>query len=63
MVAEAVFEGAIPPEGVGDLLGGLEEIGATGVFDPNLDGQKLTFRSGLHRAIITQGAGCHSGYR
>lgn len=32
MGAEAVFEGAIPPEGVGDLLGGLEEIGATGVL-------------------------------
>ena len=32
MVAEAVFEGAIPAEGVGDLLGGLEEIGTTGVL-------------------------------
>jgi hypothetical protein len=32
MVGEAVFEGAIPAEGVGDLLGGLEEIGTTGVL-------------------------------
>jgi hypothetical protein len=32
MVAEAVFEGAIPAEGVRDLLGGLEEIGTTGVL-------------------------------
>lgn len=32
MVAQAVFEGAIPAEGVGDLLGGLEEIGTTGVL-------------------------------
>ena len=32
MVAEAVFEGAIPAEGVHDLLGGLEEIGTTGVL-------------------------------
>ncbi len=27
------------------LIGDSEEIGATGVFDPNLDGQKLTFRA------------------
>ncbi|MEM7435307.1 MAG: DUF4388 domain-containing protein [Myxococcota bacterium] len=32
MAAEAVFEGAIPEEGVHDLLGGLEEIGTTGVL-------------------------------
>lgn len=32
MVAQAVFEGLIPEEGVGDLLGGLEEIGTTGVL-------------------------------
>ena len=32
MVAQAVFEGVIPAEGVGDLLGGLEEIGTTGVL-------------------------------
>ncbi len=32
MVAEAVFEGEIPAEGVGDLLGGLEQIGTTGVL-------------------------------
>lgn len=32
MVAQAVFEGAIPAEGVHDLLGGLEEIGTTGVL-------------------------------
>jgi len=32
MAAEAVFEGAIPAEGVEDLLGGLEEIGTTGVL-------------------------------
>ena len=32
MVAEAVFEGAIPEGGVGDVLGGLEEIGTSGVL-------------------------------
>ena len=32
MAAQAVFEGAIPAEGVEDLLGGLEEIGTTGVL-------------------------------
>lgn len=32
MVAEAVFQGTIPAEGVGDLLGGLEQIGTTGVL-------------------------------
>jgi len=32
MVAEAVFEGRIPEEGIGELLGGLEEIGTTGVL-------------------------------
>ena len=32
MVAEAVFAGTIPAEGVGDLLGGLEEVGTTGVL-------------------------------
>ena len=32
MVAEAVFQGPIPEEGVGDLLGGLEEVGTTGVL-------------------------------
>ena len=32
MAAEAVFEGVIPAEGVDDLLGGLEEIGTTGVL-------------------------------
>ncbi|MBW1760600.1 MAG: DUF4388 domain-containing protein [Deltaproteobacteria bacterium] len=32
MVAEAVFEGTIPAEGVEDLLGGLEELGTTGVL-------------------------------
>lgn len=32
MVAQAVFEGVIPEEGIGDLLGGLEEIGTTGVL-------------------------------
>ncbi|MEM8609162.1 MAG: hypothetical protein AAGF92_18820 [Myxococcota bacterium] len=32
MVAEAVFEGEIPEEGIHDLLGGLEEIGTTGVL-------------------------------
>jgi hypothetical protein len=32
MVAQAVFEGTIPAEGVGDLLGGLEEVGTTGVL-------------------------------
>ena len=32
MVAEAVFQGTIPVEGVGDLLGGLEQVGTTGVL-------------------------------
>ncbi len=32
MVAEAVFQGEIPAEGVADLLGGLEQIGTTGVL-------------------------------
>ena len=32
MVAQAVFEGAIPADGVEDLLGGLEEVGTTGVL-------------------------------
>ena len=32
MVAEAVFEGPIPEEGVGGVLGGLEQIGTTGVL-------------------------------
>lgn len=32
MVSEAVFQGAIPEQGVGDVLGGLEEIGTTGVL-------------------------------
>jgi|GEM_PF-2017348 len=32
MAAEAVFEGVIPAEGVRDLLGGLEEIGTSGVL-------------------------------
>lgn len=32
MVAEAVFQGEIPAEGIGDLLGGLEQIGTTGVL-------------------------------
>jgi hypothetical protein len=32
MAAEAEFEGTIPAEGVGDLLGGLEQIGTTGVL-------------------------------
>ena len=32
MVAQAVFEGIIPEEGIGELLGGLEEIGTTGVL-------------------------------
>jgi hypothetical protein len=32
MVAEAVFEGAISADGVEDLLGGLEEVGTTGVL-------------------------------
>ena len=32
MVAEAVFAGEIPPDGVADLLGDLEELGTTGVL-------------------------------
>ena len=32
MAAEAVFRGAIPEQGVRDVLGGLEEIGTTGVL-------------------------------
>ncbi|MFW2389129.1 MAG: DUF4388 domain-containing protein [Polyangiales bacterium] len=33
MAVQAVFEGTIPAEGVGDLLGGLEEVGTTGVLE------------------------------
>lgn len=55
MAAEAVFRGVIPEEGVRDVLGGLEEIGATGV---------LAFESAsgsgmiqlLHGQIATNGA-------
>jgi hypothetical protein len=32
MATQAVFEGVIPEEGIADLLGGLEEIGTTGVL-------------------------------
>jgi hypothetical protein len=32
MVAQAVFQGPIPAEGVEDVLGGLEEVGTTGVL-------------------------------
>jgi hypothetical protein len=32
MVAEAMFEGPIPDEGIEELLGGLEEVGTTGVL-------------------------------
>ena len=32
MYAEAEYEGAIPEGGVGDVLGGLEEIGTSGVL-------------------------------
>lgn len=32
MATQAVFEGVIPEEGIGDLLGGLEELGTTGVL-------------------------------
>ncbi len=32
MVSQAVFEGTIPEGGVGDLLGGLEKVGTTGVL-------------------------------
>ncbi|NNE18495.1 MAG: DUF4388 domain-containing protein [Myxococcales bacterium] len=32
MIPQAVFEGTIPEDGVGDLLGGLEEIRTTGVL-------------------------------
>jgi hypothetical protein len=32
MATQAVFEGVIPEQGIGDLLGGLEEIGTTGVL-------------------------------
>jgi len=55
MVAQAVFEGTIPKEGVGDLLGGLEEIGTTGV---------LTFQSesgsGTVRLVQGQVAGAET---
>ena len=32
MAAQAAFRGAIPQEGVRDVLGGLEELGTTGVL-------------------------------
>jgi len=43
MIPQAVFEGTIPEDGVGDLLGGLEEIRATGV---------LTFQSELGSGTV-----------
>ena len=55
MAAQAVFEGTIPEEGVGALLGGLEEIGTTGL---------LTFESesgsGTVRLVQGQVAGAET---
>ena len=48
MVAQAVFEGTIPAEGVGDLLGGLEEVGTTGVL-------KFESESGSGAVRLVQG--------
>jgi hypothetical protein len=49
MVAEAAFEGTIPAEGVEDLLGGLEEIGTTGVL-----AFQSTSGSGAIRLVLGQ---------
>jgi hypothetical protein len=40
----------------GQVIAQAEDVGATGVFDPNLDGQKLTFRSD-GQAIVDEETG------
>jgi hypothetical protein len=54
MVAEAAFEGVIPEEGVGDVLGGLEEIGTTGVLSFQSTSGSGTIRL-LHGQIADNG--------
>ena len=39
-----VLHAAVPAALWGSLIAEGEDVGATGVFDANLDGQKLTFR-------------------
>jgi hypothetical protein len=56
MTAEAVFRGAIPQEGVRDVLGGLEEIGTTGVFAFESESGSGMIHL-LHGQIATNGAG------
>lgn len=55
MAAQAVFQGVIPKEGVGDVLGGLEEIGTTGVlaFESSSGSGMIQL---VHGQIATNGA-------
>ena len=55
MAAEAVFEGLIPEEGVGGVLGGLEEIGTTGVLSFRSTTGSGTIRL-VHGQIADDGA-------
>ena len=55
MVADAVFEGAIPEQGVGDVLGVLEEIGTTGVLAFQSPSGSGTIRL-VHGQIADEGA-------
>jgi hypothetical protein len=55
MVAEAVFEGPIPEEGVASVLGGLEEIGTTGVLTFQSPSGSGTIQL-LHGQIADNGA-------
>jgi len=56
MVAEAVFEGDIPEGGVGDVLGGLEEIGTSGVLAFQSSSGSGTIQL-VHGQIADNGAG------
>lgn len=55
MAAEAVFAGAIPEEGVREVLGGLEEIGTTGVlaFESELGSGTINL---VHGQVAENGA-------
>lgn len=55
MAAQATFEGVIPEDGVADVLGGLEELGATGVLAFESESGSGTIRL-LHGQIADHGA-------
>lgn len=55
MTAQAAFEGVIPEGGVADVLGGLEELGATGVLSFQSESVSGTIRL-LHGQIADSGA-------